>query len=359
MRLLADVKRGRWLAGVLATGLATAVVCAPQMASAQDEPAAPANGPPADYPMVLGAPYQIGATTFTPSDAMNYDIVGHASVSADVGQGVVAAHHTLPLPSYVEVTALDSGRTILVRVTRRGPMDGTQLIALSPDAAAHLGIMAGGAAVRVRRVNPPEADRALLREGQSAPERMATPPALLSVLKRRLGPADTVSLVSAGLVPSKPVTAGLPQPLVTPKPVAPPKPIADAKPPATTASGPVKPQIAPKPAQKPVLTPQPAMKTVDKPTTSAKPAHPKPATPPAVHPDTNSPENGGYVVQAGAFSVKTNADAVATKLGGRVVAAGKLWRVWIGAGTTRAKAEANLAKVKAAGYTGARIQRAD
>jgi len=41
-----------------------------------------------------------------------------------------------------------------------------------------------------------------------------------------------------------------------------------------------------------------------------------------------------------------------------VVAAGKLWRVRIGSGTTRTKAEASLAKVKAAGYSGARIQRA-
>ena len=34
---------------------------------------------------------------------------------------ISAAHRTLPLPSYVEVTALDTGRKILVRVNDRGP----------------------------------------------------------------------------------------------------------------------------------------------------------------------------------------------------------------------------------------------
>jgi len=131
--------------------------------------AAPPNGPAADYPVVVGAPYQAGGATFTPADTMNYDIVGYASASAgdSAGEGVSAAHHTLPVPSYVEVTDLASGRTILVRITSRGPMDGANAIALSPAAMAQLGLVAGGpqVAVRVRRVNPPEAERALLRAG--------------------------------------------------------------------------------------------------------------------------------------------------------------------------------------------------
>jgi rare lipoprotein A len=92
------------------------------------------------------------------------------------GGAISAAHHTLPLPSYAEVTDLKTGRTILVRVERRGPGDSQHAIELSPGAAAQLGIAAGSnEGVRVRRVNPPEQDRALLRSGNPAPERMATP----------------------------------------------------------------------------------------------------------------------------------------------------------------------------------------
>jgi rare lipoprotein A len=94
------------------------------------------------------------------------------------------------LPSYAEVTDLKTGRTILVRVERRGPGDSQHAIELSPGAAAQLGIAAGSnEGVRVRRVNPPEQDRALLRSGNPAPERMATPKPLLDVLQRKLDPA--------------------------------------------------------------------------------------------------------------------------------------------------------------------------
>jgi len=118
-------------------------------------PASAANGPAADYPVVIGEPFAIGSTTYTPVDKLNFDAVGYASVGADGGQGVSAAHKTLPLPSYVEVTALDTGKTILVRVERRGPMTNDRVIELSPGAVAQLGV-GEKAPVRIRRVNPPE-----------------------------------------------------------------------------------------------------------------------------------------------------------------------------------------------------------
>jgi rare lipoprotein A len=140
------------------------------------------TGPAADYPVVLGEPYKVGDTVFSPANAMNYDAVGYASVGGPT-VGVSAAHHTLPMPSYVEVTSLTSGRTILVRVERRGPMDSTHAIELSPAAIAQLGLSSDGRApVRVRRVNPLETERALLRSGMNAPERMVTPKPLLAVL---------------------------------------------------------------------------------------------------------------------------------------------------------------------------------
>jgi rare lipoprotein A len=110
------------------------------------------------FPVVVGQPYQIGNVTFVPSDSMNFDSVGYASVGTEGGSTISAAHHTLPVPSYAEVTDINTGRTILVRVERRGPMDSAHAIELSPGAAAQLGVSAGatrrcacGASTRPRR----------------------------------------------------------------------------------------------------------------------------------------------------------------------------------------------------------------
>jgi rare lipoprotein A len=142
------------------------------------------NAPRADYPVLVGEPYSIDGVEHVPVDTLNYDQIGYLAAE-DGAPGFSGAHHTLPLPSYVEVTSLESGRTVLVRLERRGPMDSNDLIALSPAALAQL----GGSAqtpVRVRRVNPPEEHRFLLRAGEAASLRMDTPASLLTVLQRRL-----------------------------------------------------------------------------------------------------------------------------------------------------------------------------
>jgi cell division protein FtsN len=68
---------------------------------------------------------------------------------------------------------------------------------------------------------------------------------------------------------------------------------------------------------------------------------------------------GGSVVQVGAFSSKANAEASAAKVGGHISPAGRLWRVRMGPYAAPAEAAAALAKAKGAGYSDARIQRAD
>lgn len=263
---------------------------------------APASGPAADYPVVLGDPFVVDGVTYTPTDRMNYDAVGRGTVGGEGGSAVSGAHRTLPLPSYVEVTSLETGRTILVRIERRGPMNGNALIELSAGAAAQLGA-GGNGPVRVRRVNPPEAERALLRSGQQAPARMDTPKSLVAVLARKLEQQE-----------------GLGQPA---------------------------PQIAPpaigEAVQVPAPTPQPA-----------QPAQPKPQPQPSM-----PAASGGFVIQIGAFSDKARADKAAARSGGTVSPAGKLWRVRIGPFATQAKADAALAKARAAGYSEARVQRAN
>jgi rare lipoprotein A len=51
-----------------------------------------------------------------------------------------AAHRTLPLPSYVRVTNLDNGKSLVVRVNDRGPFHSNRIIDLSWAAAVRLGI---------------------------------------------------------------------------------------------------------------------------------------------------------------------------------------------------------------------------
>lgn len=57
---------------------------------------------------------------------------------------MTAAHRTLPLPSYVKVTNLRNGKTVVVRVNDRGPFLHRRLIDLSYAAAYKLGIIGSG-----------------------------------------------------------------------------------------------------------------------------------------------------------------------------------------------------------------------
>jgi rare lipoprotein A len=68
---------------------------------------------------------------------------------------MTAAHRTLPIPTYVEVTNLENGRVAVVRVNDRGPFHPDRVIDLSYVAARKLGIIGPGTArVRVRALGP-------------------------------------------------------------------------------------------------------------------------------------------------------------------------------------------------------------
>lgn len=64
---------------------------------------------------------------------------------------MTAAHKTLPLPTWVEVTNLVNGRRVIVKVNDRGPFIDGRIIDLSRQAADELGMLeAGTARVQVR-----------------------------------------------------------------------------------------------------------------------------------------------------------------------------------------------------------------
>jgi rare lipoprotein A len=58
--------------------------------------------------------------------------------------GFTAAHRTLPIPSYVRVRRVDSGREVIVRINDRGPFHPGRVLDLSYAAANKLGIVALG-----------------------------------------------------------------------------------------------------------------------------------------------------------------------------------------------------------------------
>ncbi len=74
---------------------------------------------------------------------------------------LTAAHRTLPIPTYVRVTNLDNGKSIIVRVNDRGPFHPQRIIDLSYAAAVKLGFdRIGTARVRVESALPaPEEKR--------------------------------------------------------------------------------------------------------------------------------------------------------------------------------------------------------
>lgn len=112
----------------------------------------------------VGEPYQIEGQWFVPREEPAYDRSGVASYYAEDFHGrrtsngeifdmwaLTAAHPTLPLPSYVYVTNLANGRTLLVRVNDRGPYARSRVIDVSRATARYLGFETQGTAqVRVR-----------------------------------------------------------------------------------------------------------------------------------------------------------------------------------------------------------------
>ena len=68
---------------------------------------------------------------------------------------MTAAHKTLPLPSYVRVTNLANGRSVVLRVNDRGPFVGNRIIDLSYTAAWKLDMLKQGTAfVEVEALTP-------------------------------------------------------------------------------------------------------------------------------------------------------------------------------------------------------------
>ncbi len=84
---------------------------------------------------------------------------------------MTAAHKTLPIPSYLQVTNLENGKQVVVRVNDRGPFHENRIIDLSYAAASKLGIsQVGTGKVEIRTIEPGEpAATSPARQAAAAP----------------------------------------------------------------------------------------------------------------------------------------------------------------------------------------------
>jgi rare lipoprotein A len=173
----------------------------------------------------VGQPYQVAGVWYVPKDEADYDRRGVASWYGDAfhlkatanGEtfdmnAVSAAHTTLPLPSMVEVTNLDNGKKLVVRVNDRGPFVGNRIIDLSREAAIQLGFHRQGLAnVRVRYVGPAPlpADGLRYASAQPLPTRLA--PAAAAPIVAASTTSDPVLEWAAGSSPPRPAAARISQ----------------------------------------------------------------------------------------------------------------------------------------------------
>ena len=117
----------KWTSGIAVLGLAA---CSTQQPPAPSPASVAASVPAAQQACIIGE-----------GTASWYRAGGRGRAAS--GE-LVAAHRSLPLGTLVQVTALDTGRTVTVRISGRGPFRHSRIIDVSEPAAAQLGILHDG-----------------------------------------------------------------------------------------------------------------------------------------------------------------------------------------------------------------------
>jgi len=116
----------------------------------------------------VGKPYSVGGRTYYPEENYTSEETGIASWYGPGFNGrktangerfdeneLTAAHRTLQLPSLVRVTNLENGKSIIVRVTDRGPFHSNRVIDVTKKAAELLGFRnVGTAKVKLQVLGP-------------------------------------------------------------------------------------------------------------------------------------------------------------------------------------------------------------
>ena len=320
--------RGVAVAALGCAGLAACATPLPTRLPQTTSTARPYSGPPPPGSTngLRGTekPYQIKGIWYYPKADPDYDEKGIGSWYGEqfhnrrTANGEIfdmdlpsAAHKTLPLPCIVEVTNLDNGRKMQVRVNDRGPFVDGRIIDLSKAAAEQLGYgRAGIAHVRVRYIGPAS------KTPFDAPRMIASAP---PPQEPRYAPPPKARVYAGGLPPAQPAY--------------------DPPPPPKAADPDYVPYAPPSPA--PVVPAEPA----------SVPA--------------NVGGEGAYRVQAGSFANRDNAERVAAQLSGAGEASvepvqraqGVLYRVVVKAGPDEAEAFGVRDRVASMGFSDATVLR--
>lgn len=344
-------------------------------------------GRQAPYPeMKVGQPYEVNGETYRPEYDPEYDEIGVASWYGPGFHGkrtangevfnqneLTAAHPTLPLPSLVQVTNMENGRTLVVRVNDRGPFEKGRIIDLSKKSAERLGIKGLGK-VRVQYLNS-ETDQyiASLRGARSGME-VALGESDASVASgetRQMSNAAPVLSVSANELTSPQPVQIRSVPLRFEVVNQPPAQIAAAAVDATDP--PPEPSTLPENAARA----EPKTLKIDAEETAARSPHitreEERATvaggetavsrEPPVSRDKSASPGKRYFIQAGSFASRKNAEKLAERLNNLAHpdvsvrdVGGKTWyRVRFGPLALRDQAEKLLAKVNKLGLRDARV----
>jgi rare lipoprotein A len=146
-------------------------------------------------------PYVVLGKEYVPNTAVKpYKVRGIASwygkkfhgQKTSIGEpydmfAMTAAHPTLALPSYVRVTGVQSGKTVIVRITDRGPFHADRVIDLSYTAAYKLGLINGGSGqVEVEAIIPGEPSGTAYAQAAPPPKPVQAERDEMEALVRRL-----------------------------------------------------------------------------------------------------------------------------------------------------------------------------
>jgi len=323
-----------WLAVALVAGVLSgcaetqfAIHSAKRLAGAVEEQPTP------NYK--VGDPYQIAGIWYYPKEDYNHDETGIASWYGTKFHGrktangeiydmnaLTAAHRTLPMPSYVRVTNLENGRSLVLRINDRGPFARSRIIDVSRRGSQLLGFQQKGTA-KVRVQILADKSRALKArlQGQAEIAKVGSPITVKRLPKAKVA-AETLAPPPGGNSSAEVASA------------APPTRLTDA--------------VAPEAATAPTDIAAPET-PLDNPATGEVDVAPVPAT--------------HIFVQAGAFSRYENANKVRARLSAvgpvkisSVLIGGRdLFRVRVGPLKSVGDADKMLEAIAQAGYPGARI----
>ncbi|MFN8980985.1 MAG: RlpA-like double-psi beta-barrel domain-containing protein [Alphaproteobacteria bacterium] len=266
---------------------------------------------------LVGDPYRLGGVWSYPQEDYALSETGLAEVlpapmfggltaNGEVltAQGLTAAHRSLQMPAIIRVTNLENGRSMLLRVNDRGPEKPGRILGVSPRAGALLG-MTLGRATQIALVEDAEMSRAV---AEALPGHAPAPIAIAAAPRPAVAREELAPLPGTREAPRREV-----QPLPSAAPSA---------------------ELPPQRRSNPPPLPEAVTQT--------------------------APRPGSLFVEAGQFSNRYGAEAVAARLpGARISQQGRgrnaSFRVALGPFTEVRAADFALERTLAAGLSGARI----